>query len=131
MIRCPLCGVQVRQDRLSKHRRKVHPGEELARLPQQDNQNMLSGMADKALEKWMADIKKELKGLTVGFSEERIQQLNREKRMITAELKKRKALPRQTMWKRWSKGPGSVRQVSGRSIWAHKTIAEQRKEEGQ
>jgi hypothetical protein len=132
MIRCPSCGVHVRQDRLSKHLRKVHSGDETSRRPQEGKRMPLAGMTDEALRRWLADIKKELKGLTIVFNRERIEQLTKEKRMITAEFKRRKAPLRQPGWTRWSKGPGSVRQISGSGgIWARRSGKRRKKKDEQ
>jgi uncharacterized C2H2 Zn-finger protein len=133
MLRCPSCGVHVRQDRLSKHLRKVHSGDEISRHPQKGNRSPLAGKTEKALRNRLVNINRELKGLAVRFSRERIEQLTKEKRMIAAEFERRKAALRQTRWTRWSKGPGSVRQVTGkRSIWARKEDPERRtKKDGQ
>jgi hypothetical protein len=143
MIRCPSCGAHIRQDRLSKNIRKAHSGDGLSHPPQGDGipdsltrsrakRGSLAEMTDKALKRWLTEINKELKGLAVGFSRERIEQLTKEKRMIAAEFRRRKASLTQTRWTRWSKGPGSVRRVTGnRSIWARKEDAEQRKKDKQ
>lgn len=118
LLRCSLCGEVLREGRYAAHVKARHPPQTFApnsragpargpRYPE------FSGLDDRALERRVREISRELKALSPGLSagpeKGPARDLEKERRRITAELKGRKGTRLGATPGRWYKGPGKVR----------------------
>lgn len=112
LLRCSACGTVVREDRYAGHVRKAHPPQTFApssAAPKGPKYSEFAGMSDEDLERRVREIARELNHVPTNIGTGPEEDLRKERRRITAELRSRKGFGQGAPPGRWYKGPGKVR----------------------